>query len=256
MLVALVERRRRSGGPAPDQPGQRHCRPAAGRRRGPGVPRTVRSPLTQPRRPILIVVAKAARVRSARPRCRRRAPRPVRPPVQQLAVPLMAGPSSSPVISRLIEPAGAPFAARRAGRRRDEGGDAALHVRGAPAIKLAVARSLPRTGRRPRRARIAGRHDIGVTGEAEVGPRLRPAWHTGCRSAACRRPRTAARWQTKPSGSSALASTSSAPASAGVTLGQRIRAWVSATGSASAGCHQSRSSSLIEVLERVLSSTA
>src|SRR5215510_7159038 len=41
------------------------------------------------------------------------------------------------------------------------------------------------------------------------------------------------RWQVKPRPSSALWSTSRAPASAGVTLGQRIRSRVSSTGSIS-----------------------
>src|SRR5262249_50028610 len=39
------------------------------------------------------------------------------------------------------------------------------------------------------------------------------------------------RWQANPAGFSTLSRTESAPPSAGVTLGQRIRAWASATGS-------------------------
>ena len=55
-----------------------------------------------------------------------------------------------------------------------------------------------------------------------------------------------------PSGFSTASSTASAPASAGVTEGRRIRAWAQERSGSS---HQSRSNSLIEVLARVFSST-
>ena len=93
---------------------------------------------SEPRRPILIVVAEPAPGRSARRPGRHRSRSPCSAAqASSLRVPLTAGPSSSPVISRLIEPAGRSLG-QEAARRRDEGGDAALHVGGAPAVELAV----------------------------------------------------------------------------------------------------------------------
>ena len=53
-------------------------------------------------------------------------------------MPLIAGPSSSPVIRRLIEPAKSGLSRDEARAPPRQAGDAALHVDGAAAIQLAV----------------------------------------------------------------------------------------------------------------------
>ena len=50
----------------------------------------------------------------------------------------------------------------------DRGGDAALHVAGAAAPELAV-RDFARERVEPPERLVAGRHDVGVAGEGEIG---------------------------------------------------------------------------------------
>jgi hypothetical protein len=72
----------------------------------------------------------------------------------------MAGPSSSPVMSRLMAPGRWPL-------RCHEGGDGALHVGGAAAEQLAVAQLGGERVGRPGRL-VAHGNDVGVACEAEV----------------------------------------------------------------------------------------
>ena len=81
-------------------------------------------------------------------------------------MPLTAGPSSSPVTRKLIEPAIGPCATARE-RGGDGRGEAALHVAGA------AAPDHPLGDRRAERVEpppggIAGRHDVGMAGENEM----------------------------------------------------------------------------------------
>ena len=83
-------------------------------------------------------------------------------------MPLTAGPSSSPVMRKLIEPAnGRPGDEAQGGG--DSSGDAALHVAGAAAPELAVG-DLGGERIEPPSLNIAGRDDVGVAGEHEIGP--------------------------------------------------------------------------------------
>ena len=83
-------------------------------------------------------------------------------------VPLTDNPSSSPVISRLIEPGMPPGrCSRKRADRRHEAGDRRLHVRSAAAVEAAVA-DLGRERIDAPGAEVAGRHHVGVAGEAEV----------------------------------------------------------------------------------------
>ena len=137
-VVAGIDRRGGQGGGDAAPAGAPGCRRDADRRRGPAC-RAPRSwQFTLPRRPILTMspsftgqVGSPTRQKSG-----------IWPLASihssTLTVPSTAGPSSSPVISRLIEPFG-----RTVGqvlrRGRDEGGDRALHVAGAAAVQHAVA---------------------------------------------------------------------------------------------------------------------
>ena len=84
-----------------------------------------------------------------------------------LTVPLIAGPSSSPVISSDTEPFGPPCFVDMARHRGDEAGNAALHVDGAAAIHLAVG-DLGGEGRMRPGGFVAGRHHVGVAGEHQM----------------------------------------------------------------------------------------
>ena len=85
-----------------------------------------------------------------------------------LTVPLTAGPSSSPVIRRLIEPPKSrPRLAMNRADGLGEGRDRALHVGGAAAEQVAGRQLGRERTDRPRRE-IADRHDVGMAGEAEV----------------------------------------------------------------------------------------
>ena len=85
------------------------------------------------------------------------------------AVPLIEGPSSSPVIRSETEPLQRAVLFEMARHRRDEAGDAALHVDCAAAVELAVC-DLRREGRmRPGRL-VARRHDVGVAGKHQMRP--------------------------------------------------------------------------------------
>ena len=85
-----------------------------------------------------------------------------------LTVPLTAGPSSSPVTRKPIEPAKRRRRREEGERRRHHRGDAALHVDGAAPVEHAV-----RDHRRRRVVApappVAGRHDVGMAGEQETG---------------------------------------------------------------------------------------
>ena len=68
---------------------------------------------------------------------------------------------------KLIEPANAPLR-DEAQSGGDGGGDPALHVAGAAPPELAV-RDFARERIEPPERLIAGRHDVGVAGEGEIG---------------------------------------------------------------------------------------
>ena len=110
--------------------------------------------------------------------------------------------------------------------RGDERGDAALHVGGAPAIKHAVF-NFRCEGIVPPRRVIPRRHHIDVAGKTEIGARGAQSCVKIFDAVLSKRKR----WQAKPSGFSAASTTPSAPASSGVTEGQRIKACASAIAS-------------------------
>jgi hypothetical protein len=83
-------------------------------------------------------------------------------------VPLMAGPSSSPVISSEIEPFGPPFDSTTR-HRGDETGDAALHVDGAATEHLALCDLGGERRMRPR-GLVTDRHHVCVPGEHQMRP--------------------------------------------------------------------------------------
>ena len=82
-------------------------------------------------------------------------------------MPLTAGPSSSPVIRQLIEP-GRLRSRQQPRYGGDEAGDRALHVDRAAAVDVAIddlgGERLGTPGRN-----VARRHDVGVAGERDVG---------------------------------------------------------------------------------------
>ena len=125
-------------------------------------------PLSEPRRPCLIVSPSAlTHVGSPTMQWSNSSPL-ASAQSRSLTVPLTAGPSSSPVMRKLIEPC-----KRRLGDEAqgggDGGGDAALHVAGAAAKKLAVG-DLGRERIEPPALDVAGRDDVGMAGENEIGP--------------------------------------------------------------------------------------
>ena len=193
------------------------------------MPVTLSRPFRLPRRPILIAspsrVALVGSPTSAWSGCSPLAA------IQSstLRVPLIAGPSSSPVMSRLIEPAmSSPLARDEIERRGGEAGDGALHVGGAPSVEHAV-RDLGGEGRIGPQALIARRHHVGMAGEAEM---RRPEPMRAIEIVDRRR---AVLGESEPLAveaafARARSSTSRAPASSGVTLGQRIKSLASSTG--------------------------
>ena len=101
-------------------------------------------------------------------------------------MPLIAGPSSSPVINRLIEPAGVASSPVRRGLReiwRPSPTKAAIALFisvGAAAEQRAVDTMSPANGSRSQSSSMShGRHHIGMPGEAEIGSWLCPAAHRG-----------------------------------------------------------------------------
>ena len=148
-------------------------------------------------------------------------------------VPLTATPSSSPVISRLTEPAGVrPASSSRA--------TAATKAATAPFMSAAPRPySLPfRTSPPKGSTDHAFRSPGGTTSVCPAKQKFLPdvprrayRFSTGAVPGSSKR----RRWQVKPSGVSAASSTPRAPESSGVTLGQRIRAWARATGSSVTG---------------------
>ena len=146
-----------------------------------------------------------------------------------LAVPLIAAASSSPVISRLIEPGGGPSLAMS---------------RATAAAKAAIApfmSAAPRPNSRPSTIRAAnGSCDQAArspTGTTSVWPAKQklgaavPSRAYRLSTSGVPASEKVRRRQTKPMLSSAACRVSSAPASAGVTLGQRISARASAMAS-------------------------
>ena len=103
---------------------------------------------------------------------------------------MIAGPSSSPVISKPIEPAGR-RSARKPRRRRDEAGDRRPSCRPRRARRLASSTPRQRTDRRVQAAGLPG----GTTSVWPAKAKVRPPCQGGrrdCRPAPCRAPRTAA----------------------------------------------------------------
>ena len=191
----------------------------------------MRSPLSEPRRPILISSPTAWRLDgSPTTQACRTSPRAFSQS-STLMVPLTLSPSSSPVMSSEIEPGALPPPASRiALRGGDEAGDLALHIDGAAPVEHAIA-DLRGERRRGPRVDVARRHDVGVAGKAEIGPgvaepRIEVLDVRESRLARMSCGGTRSRRQTSTPSSSV-----SAPPSTGVTLSQRISAWASATGS-------------------------
>ena len=166
-FVASVNRARRVSAPrecrsagAPD------CRRAAGTQRDLAVPNTVIGRSQAAAAADFHQCRRVSRVRWARRQCRNRGSNRLPPSNRERAVPSTATPSSSPVISRLIDP----FGVRRAGcpsRRRNERGNSALHVARATAEKQGRRARHPRTDRwsswrHPRR------HHVGMAGETDM----------------------------------------------------------------------------------------
>ena len=147
-----------------------------------------------------------------------------------LTVPLIAGPSSSPVIRKEIEPLRRALVLRYGGRRRRR------NRRCRPSCRRRRGRTSRRWRSRPKRAdasrpphRRPARHRYGR--QTSDAARCPSGGHRGFRCPACRPPRRPGRSTAKPSGFSIASSAVSAPPSAGVTDGQRIRAARFAAGS-------------------------
>ncbi len=77
-----------------------------------------------------------------------------------------------------------PMAPDMAGDRRDEAGDAALHVDGAAAVHLAIV-DVGGEGRVAPGRLVAGRHHVGVAGEHQVRPVAREPGIAGSQRPAC-----------------------------------------------------------------------
>ena len=176
---------------------------------------------------VLDHVAERARPTSARrrcsSRCARRAPRACS---TTLTVPSIDGPSSSDVISSAIEPGAAGCARDELLDRHDERRERGLHVGRAAAVELAVAQRRHERIAAPRVER-AGRHDVGVAGEADERARASPR-----RAQRLVTPLDCSVSQPKPSGASRCAISAWQPASSGVTE----RRAISSRASASDGC--------------------
>ena len=184
--VPAIERRRLQRGQDRRQARGSDCRARWDRRRGPAC-RAASAGRSASRAGRSSSCRRAPRRWSARRACNDRTARRARSAhSSSLTVPLTAGPSSSPVTRKLIEPwnGAARDEAQRGGDRR---GDAALHVAGAAAPDHAVGDRRRERIEPPSRG-IARRHDVGMAGKDEI--RRRP-----CRSARrdCRRPARRAR---------------------------------------------------------------
>ena len=165
-LVALVPLRRRQLGERRGERGGSGSSPGAGRRRGPA--RRARSACRKASRGgRSSACRRARRPRWARRRCSSRwlSPRCFSASTTR-TVPSTAGPSSSEVRSRAIDPEWSGFSFDESFRGHDEGGDRGLHVGGAAAVELAVADGRHEGIGVPLGER-AGRHDVGVAGEAD-----------------------------------------------------------------------------------------
>ena len=231
VVERLVDQRRPACAPG----GAPGCRPAADRRRGPARRRRSAWPFRLPRRPILTIspsdrrVGRLADDAGVERLAARRAAIPA-----PCVVPLIAGPSSSPVISRLIEPRAGGRARPGSGRRRRRRRRWRPSCRRRRGRRAACRRDLAGEGIvRSRRARSPSGTTSVWPAKQKCGPLSPPPGDRGCSTSGVPDSANGSRWQVKPSGSSAASSTSSAPASAGVTLGQRISARQrAATGSA------------------------
>ena len=187
-------------------------------------------PLSEPRRPIFDACRREFAHWSARRRCNGRNCSPRAASHSSiLTVPLMAGPSSSPVMRKPIEPFfGAPCLSRSSEGGGGEGGDAALHVGGAAPDKLALddlageGIDAPFRRNRPAAPRRYGRRTAGRA-------RCRRSGRRDCRYPGVPGSEKGRRWVLKPAVSRRACRMSSAPASAGVTEGRRIRSRVRAT---------------------------
>ena len=136
-----------------------------------------------------------------------------------LAVPLTAGPSSSPVTRKLIEPVDGALrrsaARRRAQRRRRP----SCRRRRGPRLTV---RDLAGERIEPP-SRIARRHDVGMAGEDEIGPR-RPEARVEIVESPASRAANVTSSTAKPAAASRSRKIGQRAASAGVTEGKRISA--------------------------------
>ena len=159
----------------------RRCRRDADRRCGPATPCDGEAAGHAAAPADLDHVAELLARWSARRRRRHRASR--RAPASQsstLRVPLIAAPSSSPVIRKLIEPAKSrPRAARNCSAAAAKAAIAALHVDRAAAAQRAVSHLAAERVERPG-FEIARRHDVGMAGEAEIAAGRCRCAHRGC----------------------------------------------------------------------------
>ena len=108
--------------------------------------------------------------------------------------------------------------------RRDERGERALHVGGAAAVEPAVALGRARTGRECHCVERAGRHDVGVAGEADQRARASPR-----RAQRLVTPLETSVSQRKPSGARRAAISAWQPASSGVSERRAISSRASAS---------------------------
>ena len=169
-------------------------------------------------------------------------------------VPLTDSRSSSPVISRLTEPcAGQPSATRRAAAATNAA--TPLFMSAAPRPYSRPSSTAPANGSSRQPSRAPGGTTSTWPAEGEMPAALRPAWRRDCRPGRCRHcPRSAAGGRSKPERlAGGLEHVQGAARVRRDASGSGPAPGVSATGSA--GVHQSRSSSLIEVLARVPAST-
>ena len=136
------------------------------RRRGPAGRWSVSRPVSDPRRPCLIVSPSAFTLVGSPTMQWSKVSPFARAQSSSFAVPLIDGPSSSPVTRKLIEPlkralATKPSAAATAAATP------ALHVAGPAAPEAAVGDFGRERGKAPAR-RVSRRHDVGMAGEGEV----------------------------------------------------------------------------------------
>ena len=161
---------------AASRPAGRSCAPAwarglsacADRRRAPACPWTMSSPLSEPRRPILISSPRRpwGRRLADDAGVDRLAPRRSATPAPYGAVDrwpfLVAGDEQA------SEPPSLPSVRKVARRRRDEAGDGALHVDRAAAVEHAIA-DVGCERRHGPGTLVTRRHDVGMAGKTKVG---------------------------------------------------------------------------------------